>query len=186
MTELRTTRLLLRPWRGGDEGALVRHADNWNVARNLRDRFPHPYTLTDATAWLQRPAHREEPTLDFAIVLEGEAIGGIGLEPKSDIYRCGMEVGYWLAEAFWGRGIMSEAVRATVDYAFATFRELRVVQARHLASNPASGGVLLRCGFRLDGRLREAAVKAGVVDDVLVYSRTRGDEQAERAPLAPA
>jgi RimJ/RimL family protein N-acetyltransferase len=175
VAELRTRRLLLRPWAPGDEDALVRHANNPNVARTLRDRFPHPYTHDDARNWIERHPADDEPTLDFAIVLDGESVGGVGLIPRTDILRCSIEVGYWLAEPLWGRGIVSEAVAAVVPYVFATFPEVRVVQAHHLASNPGSGRVLEKCGFRLDGRLRQSAIKDGVVQDLLVYSRTRDD-----------
>jgi RimJ/RimL family protein N-acetyltransferase len=178
VAEIRAAPLVLRPWAAGDEAALVRYADNPNVARNLRDAFPHPYTLADARRWIARNAAAPEPTLNFAIVLEGEAIGGLGLERRSDMFRCGLELGYWLGEPFWGRGIAAEAVRALVAYAFATFPDVAVVQAHHLAANPASGRVLSKAGFRLDGRLRAAAVKAGEVSDVLIYSRTRADHEA--------
>ena len=178
MTELRTRRLLLRPWAAGDADALVRHANNRNVARTLRDAFPHPYTCDDARQWLESRAADDGPTLDFAIELDGEAVGSVGLKTRSDIRRLSLEVGYWLAEPLWGRGLVAEAVAAVVAYAFATFHEIEVVQAHHIASNPASGRVLEKCGFRLDGRLRRAAVKDGVVEDLLVWSRTREDARA--------
>ena len=175
MAELRTPRLLLRPWAARDEDALVRHADNPNVARTLRDAFPQPYTRDDARRWLEARAGDQGPTLDFAIELDGEAVGGVGFKTRSDIRRLSLEVGYWLAEPHWGRGLVAEAVAAVVDYAFATFHEIEVVQAHHIASNPASGRVLEKCGFHLDGRLRRAAVKEGVVEDLLIWSRTRDD-----------
>ena len=175
MTELRTRRLLLRPWSARDEDALVRHADNRNVSRTLRDAFPHPYTREDAREWIESRAADAGPTLDFAIELDGEAVGSVGLRRRADILRCSLEVGYWLAEPLWGRGLVTEAVAAVVDYAFATLPEIEVVQAHHIGSNRASGRVLEKCGFRLDGRLRRAAIKEGVVEDLLVYSRTRDD-----------
>ena len=178
---LTTPRLVLRPWAAGDEEALVRHADNANVVRHLRDAFPHPYTRAAAEKWVAHNLAREGPPVDFAITLDGEPIGGIGLIPKSDIFRCSVELGYWLAEPFWGRGIIAEAVTAVVDYAFATFPEVAVVQARHVDANPGSARVLEKAGFRLDGRLRRAAIKAGVVHDLLCWSRTREEHEAQRA-----
>lgn len=175
MTELRTPRLLLRPWAARDADALVRHANNRNVARTLRDAFPHPYTRDDARQWLESRATDQGPTLDFAIELDGEAVGSVGLKTRGDILRCTLEVGYWLAEPLWGCGLVSEAVAAVVDYAFATFPDIEAVQAHHIESNPASGRVLEKCGFRLDGRLRRSAIKEGVVEDLFVYSRTRDD-----------
>jgi len=186
MPRLATARLVLRPWQPGDEDALVRYADNPNVAQHLRDTFPHPYTRTAAERWVAYNASLHGPTLDFAITLDGEAVGGIGLLRKQDIFRCGLELGYWLGEPFWGRGLIPEAIVAIVDYAFATFPEVTVVQARHVISNPASGRVLEKAGFQLEGRLRDAAVKRGVVSDLLVYSRTRAEhERAQRDEGAP-
>jgi len=180
MPRLATARLVLRPWHAGDEDALVRYADNPNVAQHLRDTFPHPYTRTAAERWVAYNASLHGPTLDFAIALDGEAIGGIGFLRNEDIFRCALEIGYWLGEPFWGRGLIPEAIVAIVDYAFATFPEVTVVQARHVVSNPASGRVLEKAGFQLEGRLRDAAVKRGVVSDLLVYSRTRAEH--DRAP----
>ncbi|HET9767017.1 MAG TPA: GNAT family protein [Thermoanaerobaculia bacterium] len=182
MPDLTTTRLLLRPWQPGDEDALVRYADNPNVARNLRDSFPHPYDRAAAERWVAYNATVQGPTLDFAITLDGEAIGGIGFLRNEDIFRCALELGYWLAEPFWGRGLVAEAIGAVVDYAFATFPEVTVVQARHVVSNPASGRVLLKAGFQLEGRLRDAFVKRGVVSDLLVYSLTRAENEQRKPP----
>ena len=94
---------VLRPWREGDEPSLVRHANNYEVWRRLRDRFPHPYTHADAEQWIAF-VQRQDPHTQFAIEVRGEATGGIGLEVGSDIERRTAEIGYWLGEAFWGRG----------------------------------------------------------------------------------
>ena len=185
MPQLATARLVLRPWQARDEDAIVRYADNPNVARHLRDTFPAPYTRTAAERWVAYNASVQGPTLDFAITLDGEAIGGIGFLRNEDIFRCALELGYWLGEPFWGRGFVAEAIMAAVDYAFATFPEVTVVQARHMVSNPASGRVLEKAGFQLEGRLRDAAVKRGVVSDLLVYSRTRAEHEARRNEGAP-
>ena len=158
----------------------MRYADNPNVARHLRDRFPQPYTRAAAQEWVAYNATVQGPPLDFAITLDREAIGGIGFLRNEDMFGCALELGYWLGEPFWGRGFMPEAIVAMVDYAFATFPEITVVQARHVAANPTSGRALLKAGFQLEGRLRDAAVKRGVVSDVLAYSRTRTEH--EHAP----
>jgi putative hydrolase of HD superfamily len=193
MTILRTPRLELRPWTPADVPALVRLADNWNVSRQLRDRVPFPYTEADARQWVGRCAAAGEPTTVFAVALApgaavaesagspGEAIGGIGLERHGDVHRCVVEVGYWLGEPYWGHGFAAEAVRAVVGHAFAAFPDVTVVQAQPFAGNVASQRVLEKCGFRLDGRLRAAAVKAGELTDVLVYSLLR--EEAEAAGM---
>ena len=92
---------LLRPWRPSDHDALLRHADNPRVARYLRDLFPHPYTSEAARAWLSRPLHAARPPTAFAIEVGGEAAGGIGLVPGTDVERFSAEVGFWLGEEFW-------------------------------------------------------------------------------------
>jgi len=89
---------ILRPWRSQDVEALIRHADNRNVWINVRDRFPHPYTRDDALRWLEL-AQTLPPDTQLAIEVDGEAVGGIGLEPQTDIERVSAEIGFWLSDA---------------------------------------------------------------------------------------
>lgn len=168
--ELRTPRLLLRPWRRGDEEALVRHADNPRVSRFLRDRFPSPYTRADADSWIAHIERRSGPVTAFAIVATDEPIGGVGIEPLQDVYAIGAELGYWLSEEHWGKGFATEAVQALVPYAFEV-TGLRRLQACVYDTNVASARVLEKAGFALEGRLRQAVRKRGVVHDVLLYAR---------------
>jgi len=158
----------LRAWRKGDEESLVRHANNPNVARNLRDRFPHPYTLTDARSWV-RHARSQDPITDFAIVVNGEAAGGIGFELQRDVARRSAELGYWLGEAHWGRGIVTEGVRALTRLMFSNF-DLNRIYSTVFDGNPASVRVLEKAGFTFEGRMRKAAVKGGRTLDVLLYA----------------
>ena len=169
--ELATQRLLLRPWRLGDEDALVRQADDPRISQFLRDRFPNPYRREHADFWISQVA-TQEPTLDFAIVLDGQPIGGVGLETMSDVYAIGAELGYWLGVRHWGRGYATEAVAAITDYAFATLELLRV-QAAVYAPNVGSARVLEKCGYAREGTLRRAASKRGAVLDVHLYARVR-------------
>jgi RimJ/RimL family protein N-acetyltransferase len=169
--ELKLAGATLRPWRPGDELSLVRHADNRNVWRNLRDAFPHPYTSADARAWIAHAATRPADTV-FAVVVDGAAVGGIDLRLLSDVFRRAGEIGYWLGEAFWGRGIMTEAVRVVTAHAFARFDLVRL-EADVFAWNPASARVLEKAGYQLEGRLRKAVCKDGQVIDRLLYARLR-------------
>lgn len=160
----------IRSWRDGDAETLPRHADNRKIWLNLRDRFPHPYTRADAEWWI-RYAQGLKPETNFAIDVGGEAVGGIGLELHEDVERCAAEVGYWLSEAFWGRGIMTAALRAVTEYAFQEFQLTRVY-ALPYARNTASVKVLEKAGYRCEGVLRRSAIKDGVVLDQLMYART--------------
>jgi GNAT acetyltransferase-like protein len=118
-------RCVFRPWREGDEPSLARHADNYEVWRRLRDRFPHPYTHADTEQWIAS-ARQQDPQTSFAIEARGEAVGGIGLELGSDIERRSAEIGYWLGESFWGKGIATDAARAMTGYGFEALGLTRV------------------------------------------------------------
>ena len=169
--ELKLERCTLRPYRRGDEAALARHADNRNVSRNMRDRFPYPYTAADAREWITRVS-AQEPVANFAIVVGGEVVGGIGLEPGADVFRRSAEVGYWLGEPFWGRGLATEALRAVTEYAFRTFDICRL-EAGVFEWNPASARVLEKAGYELEGRLRKNVTKDGQTIDQFLYAMVR-------------
>ena len=168
---IRTSFGMIRPWRREDAAALVKYANNRKVWLNLRDAFPHPYTQADAAAFLQL-VERQDPTTFFAIATEMEAIGGIGISINRDVHRLTAEMGYWLAEPYWGRRIMSEAVAKFTQYVFASF-PLRRVYAEPYARNAASCRVLEKAGFVLEGRLRSSAIKDGQILDQLLYARIR-------------
>lgn len=163
----------IRSWRKADAGALAPLADNRAVWRNLRDRFPHPYSRKDAKAWI-RTARRADPETFFAIEVEGKAVGGIGLHPQPDVLRRSMEIGYWLGEPFWARGIATEAVVAMTHYAFEHF-DIARLYGYVFEWNPASARVLEKAGYRLEGRLRKAVTKDGRTMDMLVYGFTEDD-----------
>ena len=169
--ELQTDRCLLRPFRPADAASVARHADNRKVWLNLRDLFPHPYTVADAEAYIARVAGDAPPTR-FAIDVAGEAVGSVGLELGSDIERRSAEIGYWLGEVHWGRGIVSAAVAAATAYAFRELDLLRVF-AVPFARNPASARVLERAGYQREGTMRRSAVKDGEVLDQLLYAAIR-------------
>ena len=169
--DLRLTLSTIRPWRDSDLESLVRHADNPRIAGNMRDRFPHPYTEADARAWLRNEAGLEA-RLRWAIDVDGAAVGGIGLMPHEYEERHTMELGYWLGEAYWGRGIATEAVRAMVEYAFREFDIVRL-EAGVYEGNDASRRVLERAGFTMEGRLRRRVIKNGVFRDQFSYAIVR-------------
>jgi len=162
---------ILRPWRWTDRSSLALHANNRNVSINLKDEFPWPYTLKDADNFLTISA--DKPLTSFAAIeFEGEAIGGIGLEPYSDINRFGAELSYWLAEKHWGKGIGTEVVRAYTEYIFQQTDYLRLV-ALVLGWNRASVKVLEKCEFLLEGRMQKACFKANEWTDQLLFAKLK-------------
>lgn len=156
---LETERLVLRPPEAGDAPTIQALCSNWNVVR-MTSRMPHPYTLDDAQGWL---AGRDDRWADgteysFALCLGGAFIGAIGIDIKQGHH----EIGYWLGEPWWGRGLATEAVRRVVRFGFDELA-LDVLKAGHYDDNPASGRVLSRCGFRYIG-------------EAMLFSAARGGE----------
>lgn len=162
---------LIRSWRPQDVAALVRYANNRKIWLNLRDRFPHPYTAADAEQWILF-AVEAVPETHFAIAIGEEAAGGIGLDLKGDVYRRSAEIGYWLGEPFWGRGIATAAVRAVTEYAFAHLDVCRVY-ANIFEWSTASMRVLEKAGYVCEGRLRKSVTKDGQTIDELIYGFVR-------------
>ena len=169
---LETDRLVLRPWRTGDEEALVRHANNRRVWINLRDLFPHPYTLDDARDFITLNTVKPPPPMNLAIEHGGEPIGSIGLHPLADVSRFTAEIGYWIGEELWGRGLAAEALRRFTDYAFEQFPFERL-EGWIFATNPSSGKVLEKAGYEYEATLRRSAFKDGQFLDCHVYVRFR-------------
>ena len=166
---LEGSRCAVRPWHARDVDALVRHADNVNVAKQLRDRFPHPYTRQNAAEFLQF-AGAAQPPSNLAIEVAGEAVGGVGFVPGTDIERYSAEIGYWLGESMWGRGIATEAVALVSEYVFDDLGMLRLF-AVPFADNAASCRVLEKAGFTREGIMRAASVKLGQPRDQALYAR---------------
>jgi ribosomal-protein-alanine N-acetyltransferase len=164
-------RCTIRAWRSDDASALAKHANNRKIWLGLRDLFPHPYTLDDANEFL-RGAISAQPSTNFCIAIDKEAVGGIGIRLGEDVHRHTAGLGYWLSEDFWGHGIMSEAVPAVTDYCFENF-PLHRIDAEAYANNLASVRVLEKAGFVLEGRLRKNVVKDGQILDSLLYARTK-------------
>lgn len=157
----------IRPWARSDHAALVRHANNPNVARYTSTRFPHPYTDAAATAWFDALEGVAEPEA-WAIEVDGEAVGGIGLRRGEAEYAHSAELGYWLGEACWGRGIAGAAVRALVPVVMARWNLARV-GAFVVTDNLASRRVLERAGFVLEGIQRARSIRGAWVQDHALY-----------------
>ena len=159
----------VRRWRLDDADAVVRHANNINVARQLRDRFPHPYSRTNAVAFL-KPVAPDPAASSLAIDVNGEAAGGIGYVAGTDVERYSAEIGYWLGEDHWGRGITTEALVLLTDHVFQTRNLLRLF-ALPFADNVASIRVLEKAHYVREGVLRSSSVKYGRPRDQALYAR---------------
>lgn len=158
---------LLRKWQESDVENMPEHANNYNVAKWLTNQFPHPYSIEDARDFLNI-IKDDNPTKVFAIVVDGQAVGSIGIFPQTDIHEKSAEIGYWLSEKYWGKGIMSRAIQEIVEYGFSTFDIVRIF-ARPFATNMGSQKVLEKAGFELEARLKKALYKNGEVIDELIY-----------------
>ena len=166
--QLRLRTCGVRSWQSNDLESLVKYANNPHIWINLRDRFPHPYTTGDGRTFL-RNVRSQRPETAFAIAVGQEAAGGIGFQLQGDVERVSAEIGYWLGEPFWGRGIMTEALVAVTAHAVAT-HGLSRVYAVPFAWNGASCRVLEKAGYVLEARLRRSAIKDGRIVDQLQYA----------------
>ena len=165
---LELSRCLVRPWTSADADSLHRHANNRRVSIHLRDRFPFPYELEHARTFLGWLANQPSPTV-WAIEVNGEAVGGIGVELHSDIERVSAEIGYWLGEQVWGGGIATEALRAVTAEAFKRY-DLTRIYAVPFADHLASIRVLEKAGYVREGLMRQSAIKEGQVRDQALYA----------------
>jgi RimJ/RimL family protein N-acetyltransferase len=161
----------LRPWSTNDISSLAKYADNYNISKFLRDAFPYPYDEEDAKAFIEF-ATSETPVNHFAIDIKGMAVGGIGIHPLADIYRKNAELGYWLAEPFWGKGIITKAIGEMVNYAFDTY-DINRIFALPFGTNLASQRVLEKAGFKLEGKFEKTIFKNGEWIDELIYAVRR-------------
>jgi len=149
--------IILRPWRREDAQALALIANNRKVAQNLRDYFPSPYTVMDAMQWIETQKD-QKPVTHFAIVFDGIIVGNIGCTPKEDIYRKSIEIGYFIGEPFWGKGIATESVKVLVEYIALHFDVVRLY-AEVFEHNKESMRVLQKNGFYLEGIRQRSVIK---------------------------
>lgn len=166
--------VILRPWSIHDAGELAVIADNKKVADNLRDGFPNPYSLQDATEWLNIILPENQPPRFFAIMVNKQLVGSIGIVTKSDIYRKNFEIGYFLAEEHWGKGIATRAIKAATSYGFKDFDVVRIY-AEPFADNPGSRRALEKAGYRLEATLHRNVIKNGIIKDSCIYSVLKED-----------
>jgi len=166
--------IVLRPWSIGDAGQLALIADNKKIADNLRDGFPFPYSLKDAKNWLNIILPENYPPRFFAITVNKQLVGSIGIVTKTDIYRKNLEIGYFLAEEHWGKGIATRAIKAATSYAFKDFDIVRVY-AEPFTDNQGSRKALEKAGYTLEATLKRNVIKNGIIKDSCIYSVLKED-----------
>lgn len=158
----------LRPWKESDIDSLVKYANNWNIAKNLTDKFPHPYGIEDGKAFLKFAMNNKQ-ALMLAIDIDNEAVGSIGIFPQDDIHRYNAELGYWLAEPFWGKGIITKAIIEIVELGFKQF-EINRIFARPFGFNKASKRALEKAGFKFENKFKKSIIKNSAFEDELFYA----------------
>jgi [ribosomal protein S5]-alanine N-acetyltransferase len=162
----------IRPWSITDASNLASIANNKKIADNLRDGFPFPYSLNDARDWLNLILPENHPPRFFAIEVDNQLVGSIGIVSKTDIYRKNFEIGYFLSENFWGNGIITKAIKAATSYAFREFDIVRIY-AEPFSDNHSSRRALEKAGFMLEATLKRNIIKNGIIKDSCIYSVLR-------------
>ena len=165
----------IRKWELSDAKDLAVALSNKKVQDNLRDGLPYPYTEQDGKEFISAMLSADESeTFAFAITVDNMVIGSIGIFRQGNIHRQIAELGYYIAEEYWGKGIMTEAVKQICEYVFANSDIIRIY-AEPFAYNIASCRVLEKVGFQYEGTLRSNAVKNGRVIDMKMYSLLKAE-----------
>ena len=183
---LQGERCLLRALVPDDAPALVAHANDPAVARNLFDGFPQPYTLEAATAWATHESRSGRFGWVWGVVVDGAVVGCIGLRPEDGWLRCNAEIGYWIGQAHWRRGLASDAVRQVTDWAFAAVPDVTRIHAPILAGNEGSQAVARKCGYVREASLPRSAIKDGKVVDRVVWATYRTEVARRDADIGAA
>lgn len=160
--------LRLRVWQKEDAQQLAFIANNKNIWNNVMDSFPNPYTVMDAIQWVSRES-AAQPTTKFAIEYNNIVVGGIGMILYEDVYRCSVELGYFIGEPYWNKGIAHNAIGILVKHIKDNMPHITRIFARVYAHNLASMKALAKAGFVQEGIQQKAVVKNGVVQDVHVW-----------------
>ena len=168
MIIIKSKRFILRPLTKGDENALIRNINDRYVYKYTL-RIPHPYTLRHAKQWINSAKKKDKTKINFAIDIDGEVVGGIGL---NDIEKHKSDIGYWLGRKYWNKGIMTEAIKIVTNFGFNELK-LRRIYAYVNVKNKASAQVLENNGYELEGLLRKYYLKDGKLMDALLYAKVK-------------
>lgn len=170
---IRYENIVLREWGKSDAERLVEICNNKKIYDNVRDRFPHPYTINDAR-WFIENFLSIGLERAFAVVVDGVVVGNISGAMKDDVYSQNVEIGYFLDEKYWGRGIITKAVKALIKHFFEEYNITRIY-AEMFAENTASRRVMEKAGFKLEAVLKKNVIKNGILGDNCIYSILRED-----------
>lgn len=160
----------LRPWSMDDLPSLVRYANNFEIAKNMMDGFPYPYSEQSGIDFIEMT--QKSKSLFQCIEINGEAAGSSGIHLRTDVYKKNAEIGYWLAEPYWGKGIISRVIPMMVDEGFEMF-DIERIYAGVFGRNKASQHVLEKNGFVLEGQFEKTIFKNGQFEDEMVYAVRR-------------
>ena len=176
--ELKAGNIKLRPLRLTDAKRLAELANNEKISRNLRDGFPNPYTLADAENFLAKFTN-QDPVTYFGIEYNGEHVGNISLVPGQDIYRKSAEIGYFIGEPYWNKGIVTTAVNLITEYGFKHLGIIRI-HTGIFEYNTASMRVLEKCGFTKEGVFRKSVFKQNKIWDEVRYSKINPEFESQQ------
>lgn len=166
---------ILRPWKEADVNCLCKYANNKHIADNLRDDFPYPYTEDDAEYFIQLSSkYPKESGVIFAIEFNGEAVGNISLEVKSGVFCKTAEVGYWLGEPYWRRGIMTGALSDVIKMAFRNYDIVRVY-GMAMEDNVGARQVMEKAGLSLEATLKKNIYKNETFHNTCIYTKIKED-----------
>ncbi|MEK6886684.1 MAG: GNAT family protein [Nanoarchaeota archaeon] len=174
MTILKGKGFILRDWKDGDQKSLVENANNKKIWLNLTDIFPRPYTLKDANKWIEINSKGKKDYLNLTIVVNGKTVGDIGIHKKSGNSQFTAILGYWIGEKYWGKGIMTKAVKLFCNHVFKKFKVKRI-EAKAFTLNPGSRKVLEKSGFKYEGTLRKSVFKNERLIDEWIFGKIISD-----------
>lgn len=170
---------IIRKWRLEDAGELAEMISNKKIQDNLRDGLPYPYTVKDAEDYIRAMlAADRNATYAFAIVADQRVVGSIGVFRGTNIHYRTAEMGYYVGESYWGRGIGTSAVKQACAYIFQNTDIIRIY-AEPFSTNEGSCRILEKAGFRLEGVLHQNAVKNGEIIDMKMYALVKQEEGEE-------
>ena len=167
-------KIAIRPWKKADKIPLLQLVNNKKIWDNVRDRLPFPYTEKDADEWLKLNVGIT-PVLNYVIEVDGKFAGSIGMVPCEDVHRCNMEIGYWMGEPYWNKGIITEAISQIVEIIWNDYPEVIRIFANVYEFNNASMKALLKNDFALEAIHKKAVIKNNLLMDEYLWVKLRAD-----------